>query len=112
MLNSSILLLANGIGGPTGDATAASKEFFFNTPVGAIVKGVLVAIGVIVLLITAVSVAKNLQKSKAGDAVKVGLGGVVGAVFLFFPEMIIGLVNIVGGLLAKVFESISQIIGK
>lgn len=105
MINSTILAIGTGTGKAGADA-------FWSSSIGAVLGAFLGVLGVIVVLIAIVKCIGHVTSGKPGAAVKLAIGALVVAAFLFNPEMLQSLVEIFGNIVSKVIESIGSISDK
>ena len=93
-----LLVLAAGVGNP-GAST------FWASPIGGWIKGILAAVGVVIVIAALFKSAKDGLAGKFGGVAKTLLGAAVIAAICFRPELIETLITLVGNLLDKVLQS-------
>jgi hypothetical protein len=86
---------------------AADTTPFFNTGIGKIIQALLVGVGVIIVLWSALKSVGKISQGKIGDAVKGIIGAVVVAAFCFQPELIGSVIDFGGTIVSSVISSFS-----
>lgn len=92
--------------GGTVDPTAVTSSI--DSVMGP-VRALFMVIGIVIILLVVFKVAKAFAKGDFGSVVKVGIGGVVAAVLCFNLNLPISIINDMGNLAQKVFNSAGQI---
>ena len=85
-------------------------DTFWGTQAGTILGMVMGIIGLLVVLMAVVKAFSHVSQGKIGNAVKVVLGAGVLAVFLFQPELITAVINMLGKAVSAVINSGSEIV--
>jgi uncharacterized membrane protein len=86
-------------------ANAQATSFLNETPLGAVIKALLAAVGVIVLIVAAVKSFGKITQGKVPDAMKTIFGAVLLSVFLFQPSMMIQAVTTVSKVVSAAINS-------
>lgn len=93
-----LLVLAAPVGNPGADT-------FWASPIGGWFKGILAAVGVVIVIIALFKAAKDALAGKFPGVAKTILGASLIAAICFRPELIETLITLVGNLLDKVLQS-------
>lgn len=117
-MNSLFLLATQGVYSSLVQATAACTDprdidcvLAEGSETFAVVQTVFTFIGIIIVFYTMWRVIKALLSAKPADAVKTFVGGLVASVFCFNIQLPLKLVDSVGKVFGKAFETISKLLG-
>lgn len=91
-------------------AADTSSTVFWSTGFGTILKTLMMCMAIVIVVLAAVKSVGHFSKGKVADGVKVILGSVVVAVFLFRPEIIDSLINTVADLVDSLLGSSKDVI--
>lgn len=90
-------------------SAAAAQNTFWDTELGGAIRGVLVAVGILVVLFALFKAVGHVGQGKMGPAVKIVLAAVVLAAFLFNPLLFGGLIDAFGTLVGYVISSFTDV---
>lgn len=78
-------------------ATTADTSVFWDGPLGAITKTILVVVGFVIVIVAGFKVVKDILGGKLSKAATTIVGAVILAAFMFFPEQTITRLIELGG---------------
>lgn len=92
------------------DSATQNANAFWDTSFGQTIKVLLASAAILLILVAIFKSSKHFMSGKIGEGVKVIGGAVVMAVFLFRPETLTDLVNLVGSLFDSLFSSGTELV--
>lgn len=91
---------------------AGAAAGFWSTALGEWAKGILAAVGVVLVLVALFKAAGKFLNGKVGDGVKVLILGLIIAAFCFKPDTLLGsLINTTSNVIEKVSTSVDEVGG-
>lgn len=90
-------------------AQIESPNDALSSPIGSVITGLLLVIGVIVVVAGVLSAFKHIASGKIGKAATTLIAAGAIAAFMFFPELLISLVSIVQNIIEAIFGTADQI---
>lgn len=91
---------------------AYSDTDFWSSSIGGIIKGLLFAMGIIVVIIAIFKTVKDVLAGSPGKAVKTVLWSAVLAALMFKPELVTQLIHVIGNALDSLFKSADDVVNK
>lgn len=90
----------------------AANHFWANTTAGRVLGGLLAVVGVFVVIAAIFMAVKNLTSGKMGAMIKTLIGGAIAAAFLFNPQLINVIVELMGTLINTILgnDGVGEII--